>query len=79
MTDIFKKVRDENERPPWTGVDAHTYLLYEWKKEDFKKLFQLNKINRSSSRGGTVHMTSHRAHHGVALKLMYILFVITMR
>ena len=45
MIDIFKKVRDKNERSPGTGVDAQTYLLYEWKKEDFKKLFQPNKTN----------------------------------
>lgn len=78
MTDIFKKVRDKNERLPLTGVDAQKYLLYEWKKEDFKKLLQPNKINQSSSRGGAIHTTSRRAHHGVALKLMSILFVVTM-
>ena len=79
LSDIQRKAREKGRKPGWMGVDTWTYLLDKWKSDEFKVVSQQNKINRSSKKGGAVHTTGRRAHHDVALELVYIYFVITMR
>ncbi|CAI8584722.1 unnamed protein product [Vicia faba] len=57
LCDILQKARKKASSPPWMGEDTWAVLLDKWRSKEFKDVFQQNKINRSSSIGGAVHMS----------------------
>jgi len=59
-------------RPSWIGENTWTGLLNYWDSKKFKEKSIQNKLNRSSTRGGTVGSTSCKSHIDIALGLVSI-------
>jgi len=69
---MLGKARVKATRPSWIGENAWIGLLNYCDSRKFKEKSVQNKLNRSSTRGGTLHSTSRKSHFDIALGLVSI-------
>ncbi|MED6196107.1 hypothetical protein PIB30_044167 [Stylosanthes scabra] len=55
LRDLFHEIRNKGAPHPWIRDDLWDQLVEFWRQEDFKKLKEVNKQNRASSTGGSLH------------------------
>ncbi|MED6127523.1 hypothetical protein PIB30_088814 [Stylosanthes scabra] len=55
LRDLFHEIRSKGAPHPWIRDDLWDQLVEFWRQEDFKKLKEVNKQNRASSTGGSLH------------------------
>ncbi|MED6202009.1 hypothetical protein PIB30_101104, partial [Stylosanthes scabra] len=55
LRDLFHEIRNKGAPHPWIRDDLWDQLVEFWRQEDFKKLKEVNKQNRASSMGGSLH------------------------
>ncbi|MED6129872.1 hypothetical protein PIB30_112367, partial [Stylosanthes scabra] len=55
LRDLFHEIRNKGAPHSWIRDDLWDQLVEFWRQEDFKKLKEVNKQNRASSTGGSLH------------------------
>ncbi|MED6227169.1 hypothetical protein PIB30_110867 [Stylosanthes scabra] len=55
LREIMHGIRTKGAPHGWIREDLWARLVEFWQQEDFKKLKQVNKRNRASSTGGSLH------------------------